>query len=75
MYSKVCGKNENVVYLKNGEICSKSFSKGLRLILRGGLVIDPKNNVKSEKDIAIVDDHIVLVEDKIYPEEQDLLID
>jgi len=37
-----------------------------RSILKGGLVVDPKNHIEAIKDIAFINKHIFSISDKIY---------
>jgi predicted amidohydrolase len=45
-----------------------------RLLLKGGMVVDPKNNVEEVKDIAIFDGRIAEVADDIKPESGDKIV-
>ena len=54
---------------------SAKLSEGKRIILKGGFLVDPKNNIEEGKDIAIKDDVIIEVAGDIKPEKGDLVID
>ena len=53
----------------------KEYEQRGRLLLRGGLVIDPENNLEAYKDIVISDDSIVEITDKAKAFDCDRIID
>ncbi|MBU5424860.1 amidohydrolase family protein [Tissierella pigra] len=52
----------------------KDLEKTGRIILKGGLVVDPKNNIEEVLDIAVLNDEIVEVGKDIYVEKGDMVI-
>ncbi len=65
-----------VATVKNGRLqYSDSCSAGPRLILRGGHVVDPKNGVDAEMDLAVLDGSIAEVSPAIRPEKGDRVVD
>lgn len=61
---------------KNGQLSDpdKELNKTGRIILKNGLVVDPKNKVEEVLDVAILGDEIVEVGKDIYIEKGDMVI-
>lgn len=76
MYSYSFKYNDAVATVKDGCLqAGASCCAGPRLILRGGHVVDPKNGVDAEKDIAVVGDSILETADTIQAEKGDRVMD
>ena len=77
MYNVKVGMLKDVLASVKDNVLSdpdKSLEKTGRIILKGGLVIDPKNKVEEVLDIAILNDEIVEVSKDIYVEKGDMII-
>lgn len=77
MYNNYKGSFEgSIVHVKNNEVRDplRDTPMSGRTILKGGLVVDPKNKVEEEKDIAIIDGYIVEVTNEVKPEKGDKVI-
>lgn len=59
--------------LRGGQLVASrvTTTKSRRSILKGGLVVDPKNKIESHKDIAFQGQWIVEINDDIIPEKGD----
>lgn len=78
MYSTKVGMLKDVLgSVKYGNLSdpNKDLDKTGKIILKNGLVIDPKNQVEEVLDVAILGDEIVEVGKDIYIEKGDLVID
>ena len=77
MYTTKVGMLKDVLAsVKNDTLSDpyKDLAKTGRIILKDGLVIDPKNQIKEVLDIAILDDEIIEVGNDIYVEKGDMVI-
>ena len=77
MYTTKVGMLKDVLAsVKNYNLSDpyKDLAKTGRIILKDGLVIDPKNQIKEVLDIAILDDEIIEVGNDIYVEKGDMVI-
>lgn len=65
-----------IAFVRDG-VCrgpGEGLPAGGRVILKGGLLIDPKNRIEAVKDVAIVGDSVAEVSDSIAAEKGDMLI-
>jgi hypothetical protein len=64
---------EMIASLHEGQLAASKVTttKSKRSILKGGLVVDPKNKVEGHKDIAFQGQWIIEVADEIIPEKGD----
>ena len=62
--------------IRNGQLKNTidDIPKSGRLVLKGGMVVDPKNNIEEVKDIVVAGDTIVSVEDNALVEKGDIVI-
>ena len=67
---------EILATIRNGQLKNTidDIPKSGRLILKGGKVVDPKNNLEQIKDIVVAGDTIVAVEDDAHVERGDIVI-
>ncbi|MCF6462156.1 amidohydrolase family protein [Clostridium sp. Cult1] len=78
MYSTKVGMSKDILAsVKDGSLSdpSRELDKTGKIILKNGLVIDPKNQVEEVLDVVIIGDEIVEVGKDIYVEKGDLVID
>src|SRR5699024_5235432 len=78
MYTtKVNMLNDTLASVRNQSLSDpdKKLKKTGRVILKNGLVVDPKNKIEEVLDIAIMNDEIVEIGEKIYIEKGDMTID
>ncbi|HLR35278.1 MAG TPA: amidohydrolase family protein [Tissierellales bacterium] len=78
MYTtKVNMLNDTLASVRNQSLSDpdKKLKKTGRIILKNGLVVDPKNKIEEVLDIAIMNDEIVEIGEKIYIEKGDMTID
>lgn len=63
---------EMISYIKQNQIVFSPIKHLFgRSILKGGLVVDPNNQIEAIKDIAFFDKHIVTISDEIKPDKGD----
>ncbi|WP_313233081.1 amidohydrolase family protein [Tissierella praeacuta] len=77
MYKTTVGMLKDVLAsVKNNNLSDpfKDLEKTGKIILKGGLVIDPKNGIEEVQDLAILNDEIVGVGNDIYAEKGDMVI-
>jgi hypothetical protein len=65
--------NDEVAFIKDRYLYSKPCRQG-RLVLRGGRLVDPMNNVDAVSDIAVIKNEIVEVSGDISVEKEDRII-
>lgn len=67
---------DSIAHVKNNIVKDPHGERVLsgRMILKGGMVVDPYNQIEMEKDIAIIADEIVEVADVIPEEKGDVII-
>ncbi|MDR2005618.1 MAG: amidohydrolase family protein [Acidaminococcales bacterium] len=67
----------NTATFKNGKLIDTigDMKKTGRTILKKGHVVDPKNDVDSIKDVAVIGDTVVEVADEIKAEKGDIIVD
>lgn len=78
MYSTRVGMLKEVLAsVKAGSLSdpNKGLDKAGKIVLKNGMVVDPKNKVEEVLDIAILGDEIVEVGEDIYVEKGDVVID
>ncbi len=78
MYNTKVGMLKDVLAsVKNNSLSdpNKELQKTGKIILKNGLVVDPKNNINEVLDIAILNDEIVEVGQDIYVEKGDMILD
>lgn len=74
MYIKLKEPSEKIAGIVDGKFLSYGNVKG-RLIIKHGYVIDPRNNIEANLDIAIEDNQIIEVSEDISAEREDRIID
>ncbi|GFN36814.1 amidohydrolase family protein [Tepidimicrobium xylanilyticum] len=78
MYSTKVGMLRGVLAsVKEGQLLDpdKALDKTGKIVLKNGLVVDPKNKIEEVLDVAISGDEIVEVGKDIYVEKGDMVID
>lgn len=72
-YDQIPKLPDMIVSLKQGQlVASKVVTQNTqRSILKGGLVVDPKNKIEGYKDIAFQGPWITEIDDEIFPEKGD----
>lgn len=75
MYSKISEKIDRITHIHNGIHYESKNNSSSRIILKHGLIIDPKNHVESQMDIAIQGDEICEMNVSILPEKGDSVIE
>lgn len=73
MYDKKLNVPRRVAAAKNGSPAAKAADG--RLLLRHGLVVDPKNGVEDVRDVAVTEGKISAVAPEILPERGDRVIE